>query len=115
MALTCAAAPKSGHRHAFRRFAYFNPDIGGVTCGLLSGQRPGGAPVFQRLDGRLTEVAGRAVLLDGGPPPEPDRPMVLQISRRDRLKDHLGVMQGFVNRVADRADAELMLARGPRC
>ncbi len=80
--------------------------------GLLDGGEPGTAPVFRRLDGRLGEVTGRAVLFDGGPPPEPDRPIVLQVSRWDRLKDHLGVMQAFADRIADRTDAELMLV-GP--
>ena len=83
-----------------------------TASGLLGGEHPIPAPVFRRLDGRVAEVTGRAVLLDGGPPPEPHQPLVLQVSRWDRLKDHLGVMQGFAARTADRTDAHLMLA-GP--
>ena len=80
--------------------------------GLLDGGQPGAAPVFRRLDGRLAEVTRRAVLVDGGPPPQSHRPIVLQVSRWDRLKDHLGVMRGFAARIADRTDAHLMLV-GP--
>ncbi|MFZ0832685.1 MAG: glycosyltransferase [Mycobacterium sp.] len=82
------------------------------ASGLLGGGHRGAAPVFRRLDGRLAEVTGRAVLFDGGPPAAPDRPIVLQVSRWDRLKDHLGVMQAFADKIADRTDAELMLV-GP--
>lgn len=80
--------------------------------GLLDGGHQIGKPVFRRLDGRLAEVATRAVLVDGYPPPEPHRPIVLQVARWDRLKDHVGVMQGFAARTADRTDADLMLV-GP--
>lgn len=82
------------------------------SCGLLAGGQPSATPTFARLDGRVGEIAGRAVLLDGGPPPDPDRPIVLQVSRWDRLKDHVGVMRGFVDRIANRTDADLMLV-GP--
>jgi trehalose synthase len=50
----------------------------------------------------------------GGDPPPADVPLVVQVSRWDRLKDMAGVMEGFV-RAAGRstmADAHLMLA-GP--
>ena len=83
-----------------------------TASGLLDGGQSTAAPVFRRLDGHLAEVTGRATLVDGGPPPEAHRPIVLQVSRWDRLKDHLGVMQGFATRTADRTDADLMLV-GP--
>ena len=54
----------------------------------------------------------RAELLDGGPAPDPDRPLVLQVSRWDRLKDHVGVLRGFADRTLASTDADLMLA-GP--
>lgn len=41
-----------------------------------------------------------------------DTPLVLQVSRWDRLKDPEGVMRGFVEHVAPRCNADLMLA-GP--
>jgi len=42
----------------------------------------------------------------------PDDPVVLQVSRWDRLKDPLGVIRGFVDHVAPYTDAHLVYA-GP--
>ncbi len=84
-----------------------------VSAGLLRGGAAGSAPVFRSLSGEPAYVHRRAELLDGGPPPDPDRPIVLQVSRWDRLKDHLGVMDGFVHRTLEGTDAELLLA-GPQ-
>lgn len=41
-----------------------------------------------------------------------DAPLVVQISRWDRLKDPKGVIEGFAKKAADRSDAHLLLA-GP--
>jgi trehalose synthase len=41
----------------------------------------------------------------------PDDPLVVQVSRWDRLKDPLGVMQGFARHVVERTTAHLVLAR----
>lgn len=81
-----------------------------VAAGLLPGSPTKTAPTFCRLLGGTGEVRNRADLLDGGPPPDPDQPLVLQVSRWDRLKDHLGVMEGFVRRALESTDAHLMLA-----
>jgi trehalose synthase len=53
------------------------------------------------------------ILLDGDPPPV-DVPLVVQVSRWDRLKDMAGVMEGFVRALEgnDLAGAHLVLA-GP--
>jgi trehalose synthase len=53
-------------------------------------------------------------LLLGGNPPPVDVPLVVQVSRWDRLKDMAGVMEGFVRGIAstDLAGAHLVLA-GP--
>ena len=83
-----------------------------VAAGLLAGGPTRAAPVFRRFAGQSSQVTGCAELLDGGPAPDPDRPLVLQVSRWDRLKDHLGVLQGFANRTVASTDADLMLA-GP--
>ena len=69
-------------------------------------------PLFYRLNGDAAKVASRAVLLGGGNPPEPSCPLALQVSRWDRLKDHLGVMCGFVHRSLPDTDADLLLV-GP--
>ena len=84
-----------------------------VTAGLVDAEMPDGVePHFHRFEGDEATVRRRATLLDGGPPPAADRPIVLQVSRWDRLKDHVGVMQGFATRTLDQADADLVLA-GP--
>lgn len=82
------------------------------AAGLLRVRKTVAQPLFYRLNGETARVAGRAKLLDGGNPPEPSRPLVLQVSRWDRLKDHLGVMRGFARRCLPDTDADLLLA-GP--
>jgi trehalose synthase len=83
-----------------------------VAAGLLAGGPPSATPAFRRFTGQMSEVHSRAELLDGGPAPDPGRPLVLQVSRWDRLKDHLGVLQGFAHRTSADTDVDLMLA-GP--
>jgi trehalose synthase len=77
---------------------------------LESGEAPT-APEFIRSDGATGSVERRADL-GGGRPAPPDAPLLVQISRWDRLKDHMGVMKAFVEGVAPQADAHLVLA-GP--
>jgi trehalose synthase len=72
---------------------------------------------FVRRDGGAGTVRahrGSGRLLLGGDPPPVDVPLVVQVSRWDRLKDMAGVMEGFVRAVAgnDLAGAHLVLA-GP--
>jgi trehalose synthase len=55
---------------------------------------------------------GEETLLTGPPVELDGQPLVVQISRWDRLKDHLGVMQGFAEYVLPRHKAQLILA-GP--
>ncbi|UXA07486.1 glycosyltransferase [Mycobacterium sp. SMC-2] len=81
------------------------------TAGLLDAGQTAAQPLFCRLNGDTAKVEGRVMLL-GGDPPEPCRPLALQVSRWDRLKDHLGVMRGFVRRCLPDTDADLMLV-GP--
>ena len=61
------------------------------------------------LDARVTRRV-RAVREDG--PPDPDVPLVVQISRWDRMKDMAGVLHGFVEGVGPLTGAHLVLA-GP--
>jgi trehalose synthase len=56
-------------------------------------------------------VRRKAQLIEHTPTP-PGAPVVLQVSRWDRLKDHLGVMQGFVDHVDPGLGAHLLLV-GP--
>ncbi|MFN2489637.1 MAG: glycosyltransferase [Actinomycetota bacterium] len=69
-------------------------------------------PAFLREDGSPGRVTRSTQMYDGGPPPPPGAPLVVQVSRWDRLKDPLGVMMGFVDHVAPNTDAHLILA-GP--
>jgi trehalose synthase len=80
--------------------------------GLLrtSGSDP--PAVFRRRDGTSGRVQRPASLLHDGPPLEAGTPMVVQVSRWDRLKDMAGVMNGFASCVSGRVDAHLALV-GP--
>ena len=51
-------------------------------------------------------------MLQTGPPPPADVPLVVQVSRWDRLKDMAGVMTAFAEHVAGARSAHLLLA-GP--
>ena len=70
-----------------------------------------GSAVFVREDGTQSVVRRAAQLREERPLRASD-PMVLQVSRWDRLKDPLGVIRGFVEHVAPRTDAHLVYA-GP--
>lgn len=77
--------------------------------GLLS-NGDGIEPVtFHRRDGSPGRVEYHADILQTGPPPPPDAPLVTQVSRWDRMKDMPGVMAGFAEHVSG---AHLVLA-GP--
>jgi len=64
----------------------------------------GGAaePTFQRKDGTTGTVRRSAEILREGGPPAPDVPLVVQVSRWDRLKDMAGVLEAFARHVARR-------------
>jgi trehalose synthase len=70
-----------------------------------------GTPVFRRLDGRPGRVGRRAELIQDQPIPA-GVPLVVQVSRWDRLKDPVGVLQGFARHVPDELGVHLLLA-GP--
>ena len=81
--------------------------------GLTVGNHAGGsAPVFTRLDGTPGRVDRRCEVISTGPPPSFDEPLVVQVSRWDRLKDPMGVMLGFAQHVTHASQAHLVLA-GP--
>jgi len=69
------------------------------------------APTFRHMDGTPGRVDRRADMCEVAPLSPEDR-VVAQVSRWDRLKDPLGVLHGFVQHVADRSEAHLLLA-GP--
>jgi len=85
-----------------------------VHAGLVEGPSDDGLPTFFRADGTPGRVDRQADIIRLGRAPSWDVPLVVQISRWDPLKDHLGVMQGFAELVDGTAPAgaELVLA-GP--
>ena len=77
----------------------------------LSQDGRGGVATYHSIDGTPERVERRADVLEERPL-RPDDPMVLQVSRWDRLKDPLGVIRGFAEHVAPETDAHLVYA-GP--
>ena len=82
-----------------------------VYAGLLQGKVKG-APDFLRRDGSHARLERRADIIQLGPPAPANEPLVVQISRWDRLKDMCGVMLGFADHVATTGPGHLILA-GP--
>lgn len=83
-------------------------DIVGVIG--LGHSSPGRAPTFARADGSPARVERRAEIVQDGRLPQGAR-LVAQVSRWDRLKDHLGLLSCFRRYLAE-GDLHLLLA-GP--
>jgi trehalose synthase len=81
-----------------------------AAVGLLSGPHRDSA--HERADGTVGRIEHGADLIRTGPPPERDVPLLVQVSRWDRLKDMVGVMHGFSEYVGHDEAAHLVLA-GP--
>ncbi|MEZ5115392.1 MAG: glycosyltransferase [Candidatus Nanopelagicales bacterium] len=79
--------------------------------GIIDGGLPDVVP-FTRSDGSPGRVLHHADIIRTGPPPQPDVPLVVQVSRWDPLKDMAGVMHAFAEHIIDGNDAHLVLA-GP--
>jgi trehalose synthase len=94
------ASPKNAPMDAATRNAVL------AAAGLL--EAPPGEPEVPLPDGSVVRVTRRASMLEERPVPG-TAPLVLQVSRWDRLKDPLGVLHGFVDRVPI-DEAHLMLA-----
>jgi trehalose synthase len=82
-----------------------------VKLGVLDGPSPAAPATFLRRDGDMDTVARQAVIV-GESRPAADDPVLVQVSRWDRLKDMAGVMRGFADHVAPSGDGYLMLV-GP--
>ena len=82
-----------------------------VKLGVLDGAAPMVPATFVRRNGDAGVVTRPAVII-GEDRPGPDDPVLVQVSRWDRLKDMAGVMRGFADHVAPGGDGYLMLA-GP--
>ena len=82
-----------------------------VKLGVLDGPAPLAPATFVRRDGDMDTVTRPAVVIGDGRP-GPDDPVLVQVSRWDRLKDMAGVMRGFAEHVVPVGDGYLMLV-GP--
>ena len=82
-----------------------------ARSGILADGGWGGDASFPLRDGTSLRVEHAAQLVPDAKLPANAR-LVVQVSRWDRLKDPLGVMQGFAEFVAPHADGHLILA-GP--
>jgi trehalose synthase len=82
--------------------------------GLVGGTRGRGAPTFMRDDGSVGRVDREAEVIRVGPPPPPETPLVVQVSRWDAMKDPIGVLHGFarLHELGGTEGSELVLA-GP--
>jgi trehalose synthase len=82
-----------------------------VRLGVLDGAAPMAPATFVRRDGDVGIVSRPAAVIGEGRP-GPGDPVLVQVSRWDRLKDMAGVMRGFADHVAPGGDGYLMLV-GP--
>ncbi len=92
------------------------PSISAILrqAGLVQGTPDADAAFFVRDDGSIGHVIRRADVVSESGPPREDAPLVVQVSRWDRMKDHQGVLDAFA-RLALQPEAiraELVLA-GP--
>jgi trehalose synthase len=81
-----------------------------TSVGLLSGAER--SAEYQRRDGSRRRIDRGVDVVRTGPPPGRDVPLVVQVSRWDRLKDMAGVMRGFAEFVVGDHETQLVLA-GP--
>ena len=80
--------------------------------GLAAGVSAAAAS-YECTDGSTATLAARPTVLDSDGAPDWSRnPVVVSLARWDRIKDPLGVLDGFLERVLAASDAHLLLA-GP--
>jgi len=78
-----------------------------VQTGLVAGPAGEGTPTFTLEDGTPSRVDRKAEVVREGAPPSWDTPLVVQVSRWDRLKDPVGVLAGFAELRGELADLVL--------
>jgi trehalose synthase len=81
------------------------------SAAVVPSSSGGDAATYTREDGTPARVDRTAQMFEASPVPA-GVPLVVQVSRWDRLKDPLGVIQGFADVVANSTDAHLIVA-GP--
>lgn len=82
-----------------------------AATGIVAKSASNGEPTFRLRDGQRSRVERPTQLVPAQAVPH-DAALVVQVSRWDRLKDPIGVMEGFANIVAPHRDVHLVLA-GP--
>jgi len=89
-------------------------DVGAILhyVGLLEGDGPAPVAAYTLEDGSPGRIDRHVDVLQTGPPPPADAPLVVQVSRWDPLKDMAGVMTAFAEHVDGSGPAHLLLA-GP--
>lgn len=100
-------------------FSAKNQDLSTATVravlahvGVIAADGTSGTPSFVRRDGSPGRVDHLADIVRTGPVPVAEAPLVVQVSRWDRLKDMQGVMEGFAHSAVTSTDAHLALV-GP--
>jgi trehalose synthase len=80
----------------------------GLAAGVLTA-----VPSYERTDGSTATLAAGPTVLDSDGAPDWSRvSVVVSLARWDRIKDPLGILDGFLERVLAATDAHLLLA-GP--
>ena len=98
-------------------FSPKNQDLDDATVSAILGSsgivpaHGGGRPAFTTESGATRVLSATATMVEAVPVPS-SAPLVSQVSRWDPLKDHAGVMDGFVRHVPAGTGAHLVLA-GP--
>jgi trehalose synthase len=83
-----------------------------TQTGLIQSPSVGGG-AFIREDGTPGRVDRVAEVLRDGPAPSWETPLVVQVSRWDRLKDPIGVMQGFCRVDPTALHGAILVLAGP--
>ncbi len=81
------------------------------ATGLMTGTK--GTPTFANWDQTEGRVERRTDFCEGGAPPPASARFVVQVSRWDRLKDPVGVIEGFADHVAPSSDDVHLILAGP--
>jgi len=83
-----------------------------AQTGLLDAPDERVVPEFRRQSGAIDRVTRGTDVIRSGPVRCAHTRIVVQVSRWDRLKDHIGVLEGFAMYAREGGDAHLVLA-GP--
>ena len=84
-----------------------------VHLGLVSGDAGSGSRTFTLADGSRSRVERRAEIVREGEAPSWKTPLVVQVSRWDRLKDPIGVLHGFIKSIESSSNTSELLLVGP--